>query len=260
VLRPPKWTASGRLKIDRANQHIYDFERAVDAFKELSPYFIHPEVNPQGRHGVQFSVRVVHDMPTAVLSTIAADAIHNLLTALEHLWKNATKVPPTARKNYFPAFQSTEGLKARLEREQQSAAKVACQLLYDLDALCPDNPFRKIREFDDSDKHHALSLVASTLESLRVDIGQMLGMERLNAYPFFTELARHKPKVIIEGTPLFSVAGDVAELYPDRELAFDIAFGDSEILKGEPVLPTLKYFAKSVDGLATEFINAGLLD
>jgi hypothetical protein len=57
---------------------------------------------------------------------IAGDAINNLRSALDVLWRQATN--PTGRKAYFP-FDTADGLKGRLSRVKQAATKDAFRLL-----------------------------------------------------------------------------------------------------------------------------------
>ena len=47
------------------------------------------------------------------------------------------------------------------------------------------------------------------------------------------------------------------EVYP--QITFEVAFGEGEILKGEPILTTLNQFANVVDGIVEAFTTAGLL-
>src|ERR1041385_2774369 len=70
-------------KLERAKQHIIDFERAQQIFLDQNPYVAvhYSEVNPRD-YVIEF--RLYESCPDHLL-TIVGDAIHNLRSALDHL-------------------------------------------------------------------------------------------------------------------------------------------------------------------------------
>lgn len=254
------WASSGRVKINRAHKHIEDLERAISDFRNLDPYFAIPEVNPDGRHGVAWLVRVVHEMDPMV-SAIAADAIHNLHVALDQMWQRAIHGRENVERDYFPFYESPDCAKARFRGKEKDRCKQAVDLLNRADAFRIGNPFWQINSFDNSDKHDTMNIVACWLTHFRMDVG---GIFAADFGPLGITTVQHQitPDAfteLIEGTELAFFPGEVAEHYPEREITFEIAFGKGEVLAGKEIVPAIQGLAESVEGLAAAFIEAGLL-
>lgn len=250
------WKTSGQVKIDRANKHIEDLEVMLNDFRELNPYYLMPESNPDGAPGARFTVRVVHDIPPQ-LSAITADAIHNLHVALDHLWQLTTSHGRSRRGNHFPAYLTPETAEARLAREQDGPAKAAVRLLHSANEFRPGNPCWTIREFDDADKHDTLRLVAGVLDSFWVDMGRLFEGDSWSEEVGFI-VPQPRP-VLDDGYLMFLTNHPVAEMHPDYEIGFQLAFGEGEILAGQPVVPMVRQLSQSVNGIAEAFLKAGLL-
>ena len=62
-----------------------------------------------------------------------------------------------------------------------------------------------------------------------------------------------------DGYLMFHTNHPVAEAHPDYEIGFEIAFGEGEILAGQPLLRAVKQLSQSVSGIAEAFLKAGLL-
>jgi hypothetical protein len=72
---------SARIKLERANKHIKDFNVLLSAFFDESTNRI---VFDEDFNGVQKIELVVRDLPDALVCAVG-DAIHNLRTALDHI-------------------------------------------------------------------------------------------------------------------------------------------------------------------------------
>jgi hypothetical protein len=102
-----KWSTSGRVKIERAYEHIAEFERELAAFRDTRPYRVIRESDSDD-HPSGMLVAIQADPMPIRFSTITADCIHNLHVALDHLWQRATLGPGSSKRNYFPAYPSAE--------------------------------------------------------------------------------------------------------------------------------------------------------
>lgn len=263
-----EWATSGRVKIDRANEHIRHVETEFAAFTKRRPYVIGPEFYDEDydptdkRYGHVFPI-IEREQVDIRWSAVVADAVHNLHAALDHLWQRVTTSEPH-RQNYFPARKSPEAAKSVLGRKEKGRRPPAIELLASVNAFEVGNPFWRIREFDDADKHDTLPLVAVYPGDLRVNFARMRGRympdEIIWSYlPKEIEVEQHSSLSVLENGAALYAYPFVADLDVDVELAPLIVFGEGGPLKGEAVLPTLEHFSTAVDSLAAAFIAAGLL-
>lgn len=78
---------SAKLKVERANQLISDFDEAFQTFLDRHPYGIFSN----GRQGPNCHFGITEPIPDEIM-IVAGDAVHNLHTALDHciwaLWTN----------------------------------------------------------------------------------------------------------------------------------------------------------------------------
>jgi hypothetical protein len=257
------WTSSGRLKIQRANEHVLDLERRIDAFREREPYEIvakyELEFTDGSRRpvdGTSFHVNV-RERPDPMWSCIAADAIHNLHVALDHLWQRAAHGTKHAARDHFPAYRSPEAAKARSGGENKRILK-ALKLLRQVNAFEVGNPFWAIRCFDDTDKHDTMTLVAVALPEFEADFTRLHGPE-YDGSPRTFRPPRRDNWFLEHGHQLYYTTERVAQGDVDHHLPFEIAFGEGEVLKGEAVVPTIQKFSAEVDGLASAFLASGLV-
>lgn len=72
------------LKVDRAQKHLREFERAIGRPRKRRPYTEDVRIEPDSGH-YRWSVRLqVTGDPDFGLAVIAGDVLHNLRTALDH--------------------------------------------------------------------------------------------------------------------------------------------------------------------------------
>jgi len=74
---------------------------------------------------------MVTEFPPLRLGAIAGDAIHNLRSALDILWRHAMypKGGRSGRKDPFPFLASAEMYEARLKREKEGFRQKAVRLV-----------------------------------------------------------------------------------------------------------------------------------
>ena len=247
------WASSGQIKVERAREHIRDLESEIAGFRNRNPYRVMSERNAQ-HGGTDAVVRVLEPVPTA-WSAIASDAIHNLNVALDYMWQRAVHGSKVARGDYFPVCANPEEAERRFKGRQSGRVQQAVKVLRDAGAFSAANPFHAIREFDNTDKHDTISLVACYLPEWGIDIGRSVGARR----PIVFRQRFAEWRSIEDGLVLYSLAATLSEVDVDHELPFEIVFGQPEALKGEPVIPAIQRLAQAVDDLASAFCAKGLI-
>lgn len=243
------WPSSGKTKIDRAYEHIEYFEAEVESFRERRPFQLTPERYVNGNFGTTFTVHVRENIPI-IWGAVVADAIHNLRVALDYMWQLAVYGSKQRKGDQFPSFPNPKAAKVRFDGKEKGRIKAAVETLKSVDAFRVENPFWDIRCFDDADKHDTMALVAHFLTGFRVDTS-------LAEEWSFIPGPSGKKGVIEEGAILYAVP-PITKVQVSPEATFEIAFGESKVLKGEPIIPTLEDFADDVTDLAEAFEEDGL--
>lgn len=265
------------VKIERAKEHISDLEAEISAFKQRNPYTVVHDV--ESKPGHRLSLVRVHGQPSAHIGAIASDAIHNLRSALDILWVVVTGAPNEGRKTYFPIHETAETFERRFSGKIKSPLKSAVDLLRVIkpyqggtDALW------HLQVLDNADKHHMLTPVGTAFVSVVMAPPQWVtdSMPPGSSYPVFTGIPTDRQCPLKDGAILWDEkldppSGDwpadvLANLdrirrEPDdyTKFIFDVAFSETEILHGEPILPTLMQIAGIVESVAKAYISAGLL-
>jgi len=250
---PPRgWASGGRVKIERAKEHIGDLEAASRQFFDATPYSLLAE--PDAEPG-NYVLRIVERKKAPLRwSAIASDAIHNLRSSLDILWRFAIYgVKPTARKAYFPISETAHDFETRFHGEPKSAnVKAAVDILKAAKPYKGGNDaFWYLNAIDIRDKHEMLTLAVCAFRSLLV-----------TAYPETTIQMRREDFLspVEDGTIMCRLTGDIpSPMDMQTQFVFEVAFGQGEILQGEAVLPTLRQFADVVDGIVDAFTTANLL-
>ncbi len=248
------WDASGRVKIERAKEHISQLDIASREFFDTNPYEVRFEPD---RELEGYVVRIVQRelAPSLRWSAITADAVHNLRSSLDILWRMAIhgKVR-TTRRAYFPIYDTAEEFKARQWGEPQRPNVRAA-----VDILAATKPYKggndalwALHALDTRDKHEMLTLTVGTFRSLLI-----------KAFPDTTIYMQPEDFLspVEDGAVMSRLAPDITTIPVDmhHEFVFEVTFAQGEILEGEAVLPTLHQFANMVDGIVDAFATAQLL-
>jgi hypothetical protein len=242
---PRRWDTSGRVKIERAKEHILDLDTTQKAFLDSNPHRIIIEPQKKTRRG-PYSISIEYAPVPTRWSAIAADAIHNLRSALDILWRFAVHGDSQdARYAFFPFKAGVDEFKAGFGGEPQAPnVKKAVNLIKEIKPYPGGNdPLCHLHAMDLRDKHEVLGLVGIAFW-YRTTIDE--------------EVVRLSP--VKDGTVKGTFDGAVpTEMHVKQQLLFEVAFAQGEILEGEPVLPVLHQFAGEVEGVAEAFLAAGLL-
>jgi len=254
----PDWAASGRVKIERAKEHIGNLETEITTFGKRDPYVTVPDIDAQTGDVV---VRVnVRERPDPRWGAIAGDAVHNLRSALNVLWRIVypATVRDRNRRNGFPIYGSAEMFETRSRGKKQGAAQRVMDVLKALKPYKGGNDLLWMLEVvNNTDKHQLLipvfmnfggGLVTLTPEDEPPIIYQMTG--------------QHSIHPIEDGAILFRILRPTRaglKMKVDVQITLPVAFAQPEIVEGQPIVTTLHQLAGVVDGVAETFTRAGLL-
>lgn len=235
-----------RLKIERAKRHIRELTEETEAFHSREPYaiFTEDEVSAGQRH---WKVHIKERVP-AEWSGIVGGAIHNARAALDLLLVAVVRHDDPGRASYnhvhFTVRETRDKFKARLPENMQGASAKARRLVEHLRPYKGGNEaFWRLHQLDILDKHKAIIPVGSAYTRF----GYTLDMAGL--FPDQAWMQSVKPVTIsmhpadrmfpLEDGATLLTAGIDPPFQNEVQFKFEIAFGEGQILDGEPVVPAL---------------------
>lgn len=254
--------ASVRAKIERAKHHVRDLEARLDTFRQLRPYRLFSETESDTGHTVH-KVRV-HHQPSAELSLVAGEVIHQLRSGLDHLaWQLWDANGRTGREKlvYFPVYETEpEYITVRPGKIQAFFGPAAVSILDTLQPHATGNSLLwKLHQMNNIDKHRRLSLVACSVVDLALTFPSFAGSPRVGI-PNTSAIGA--PRVIEDGavicaTHSFRTSGTplLPEMQPNLEVAFEIVFNEPGVVEGEAVLHFLEQLTGLVDGVIQQFVS-----
>ena len=128
-----------------------------------------------------------------------------------------------------------------------------------------DDALWRLHRLNIIDKHRTLITVGSAFRSVNIGAMMFRQMQRdLSSDPDWAGIIDMPPLDVFygvadrmcplkQGDILFIDKGPNAEVDEQMQFRFDVAFGESQIAEGEPVLETLVAMADRVDELITNF-------
>jgi hypothetical protein len=260
------WASSGGVKIKRAKKHVRDLEAEIKAFREPSPYLVVTDEDTKPGL-ILYRVRILR-YPDASWGAIAGDALHNLRSALNILWRIAAcdpGLPADERSPPFP-FDTAKKFKTRLTElggSTEPREKVLVQVLQQVKPYEGGNPLLELLvEANDMDKHRLLLPAYLSIADMVVKVGGRGPDDWMEQFPIYLGASWGKPICPVEdGAILWVNAGrdHPAHVNMDAQPALDIAFGEGKAIKGKPILDTLLQITGEVEGIAKKFLIAGLV-
>lgn len=169
-------------KIERAEKHLIDLDAAVGRFNDLHPYTVAKAVEGKKKK-VVWRLEFTADPADTDIPLIAADAIYNLRSCLEHLM--GALVPNKERTSAeFPIFfegvwdaivpgEDQQRIKSRL-RWASVVKSLSPDAVAILKSLQPDDTggdkscLRIINRLSNKDRHRKLPVVASGLRNVTI--------------------------------------------------------------------------------------------
>src|SRR5436190_15222019 len=151
------WATSGRVKIERAKEHIANLETEIPAFGKGDFYTAVPNIDKQtGEVVIRLRVR---ERPPPRWGAVAGDAVHNLRSALNILWRTvwSVTVRDENRKDSFRIFDSADAFKTRFRGKQQGGRQPVVDILQALKPYKGGNDLLwMLEEINNTDKHRML--------------------------------------------------------------------------------------------------------
>jgi hypothetical protein len=253
------------VKVERAKEHVRDLETLVQGFLQSNPYEIVVQDEPDTGDRV-FRVKV-NSEPPLKWSAIIGDAIHNLRAALDLLVCELVRGEgnPVTVETGFPIFKSAKAFKSGFSGKVKGAPKEAIDLIKRAKPYKGGNePLWWLHRLDIADKHRVLITVGSAYHSFILDAAR--------AFDDFPDLP---PELVIpqdvtipiaikpadrqwplkDGAIVFKVSRESrSKMDENTQFAFEVAFGEGEVVQGEPLIPTLHQLVEFVEGLMEPFL------
>lgn len=259
-----------RVKVERAKEHIDNLEPLVQGFLQSKPYEVFPYNEPDTGDLV-YKAKVLAQ-PPLWWSAVIGDAIHNLRSSLDLLICELVRAEGKEVKpnTGFPVFKNavafTNAFKSGPPGQIKGAPKVAVDLIKKAKPYKGgDEAFWRLHQLDITDKHKLLVPVGAAYRSVILDFARAFDnipdlppkfvLPRDFSMPIGLRPAdRQFP--LKDGVELFRVPAQVrndpmAQVHNNPQFTFEVAFGEGEVVKGEPLLPTLPQLAQFVE----EFIE-----
>jgi hypothetical protein len=245
-----------KLKVERAKSHIKDLEAAFQTFLDSGPYALFGEENPQTGEAV-VRIAVSKEIPVQ-WSVIIGDAVHNLRAALDCTVCDLIRLA-TGTETYSGGFPLAEN--RRVEKATRigkiegvsGPAKRRIMRLY----RCPrwHDAMWGLHWLDIIDKHNRIIPVASAMLRIEAEVGLIDVFQGPDgSFRFGGPGPDGVPLMLPAGVPdtfkRISPLRQNAELHripagvnENVHATFGIAFAQTKVFEGEPIIETLKYLA-----------------
>jgi hypothetical protein len=233
-----------RLKVERANEHIRDFDsRCAEFFKSGAGVIT---IKPDSETGDDFVEITAQAMPDS-FALIIGDALHNLKSALDFVWwEIVSGDTQKGTKENFPIYRTDKELIAFLDqrKQQQSVVTIADTLL---------NVIQPYFTGDGESLFHLHKL--NIMDKHKLLIPQI---QALKLYTFFVEDEhgeRHgiNERLFSAKRPLILKHRGSGKLKVIKEgyCHAAVIFGKRTPVAGRIVAPTLRSFAVAVNRVLT---------
>jgi hypothetical protein len=253
-----------RIKVERAKHHFGDLQARYERFQDTKPY---PAVRYDEPHTGDLIYRVkVSEQPPLPWSAIIGDCVHNLRSALDLLVCEMVRArgKRVTDDTGFPIFKSADVFESDHARKVQGVPKVAVDLIKEAEPYQgANNPFWRLHKLDIADKHKLLVPVGMAHEHTTntytladvLDAYPDATTINLSEIPSSTGIGIAAPKLTfpleddaeIHRIPATLREDPIAQMNMNPEFEFEVAFGEVEVVKGQPLMPTLLQFIQFVE-------------
>lgn len=239
---------SARRKLDRAEQHIRDFESVFKDWVKLRPH--RPVIKGKKENGEwsRIWIELIIDVPLPLeLPLILGDAVHNLRCSLDHaMWDligfdggsqhKQLQFPVGARRVDFEA--SARGVITPSQSIKDLIVSLAAypagdgELLYAAHAL------------DRLDKHRTITPIAHVSYIDSVHLIDIVNKKRVRAKPFYS--------IADDGAVFTAPKGFGLDMDRNVYPTPDIFFPEVDVVPNEPVLTALWHMIDGVSGAVSK--------
>jgi hypothetical protein len=257
------------IKVERAKHHFRDLQTLVERFLEAKPYRVVPYDEPDTGdlvHRVE-----VFDQPPLIWSAIAGDCVHNLRSSLDLLVCEMVRANgrPVTPDTAFYIAKSADAFKSGYNGKIQGTPKCAVDLIKKAKPYQgANNPFWRLHQLDIEDKHKLLVPIGvvhnKIITTLRLDDFStidhdpttIIGNELVTPPHGISMVGPSFP--LEDGAEIYRVPPSLrsdprAQMHVYPKLVIEIAFGEVEVVEGEPIIPTLGGLIKFVEGFVKQF-------
>ncbi len=235
------------VKIERAKEHILNLGPEVSAFLHRNPYATFGEDDPKTGDRV-IRVHVIEEPPLR-LGAIAADGIHNMRACLDFLaWRLvlANGRTPNSRTK-FPVSGNAKDFESRDLPKIEGASQTAIDLIRSFRPYKSGNDvLYALHRLDLMQKHRDLIPVGAALDRHKLEIS---GLGTLEGYGSPTGHPTYPLKdgvEIMRITPAFR-----SQMHYDPQFTFSVTLGETEVLKGQPLVEALHEMLDTVEYLVS---------
>ena len=242
-----------RAKIDRAKQHLQDFNLGLQAFYKTNPYEVSSKEDANTGQRIYYLVKA--DPVPDPLTAIAADILFNLRTPLDHIAYQAVLESRSGTKPdwlvYYPICATAKDYPS----VRTKVKGIRKELLDAIDATEPyeggkGHALWQLNALHKPDKHELL-VGASTLADVDIsshfkDAFKSMGVDLPEIPSVFIKSADKTGLRV--GDTVFTEPIDPKPQH-ERKFACYVAFDDARVVNGEPALKTLQDIANLVDDI-----------
>jgi hypothetical protein len=273
-----------KSKVERAEQHIRDLEAVWRTHKKRA-YPVTRKKDAKAREYI-YTLRDVKPVPVNV-PWLVGDAVHNLRSALDHVAYHLAVVATSGTGPfdglYFPIGKDRTSFKSKLRQAKKyktAAGGTVKRLRQDaIDAIKLIEPYEGgkgellsyIHQLDVIDKHHSLLAIGAANVSHSMPPSQVrrykeaLGISaddreltpKITSRAFLTNSGQVPIYPLEAGQELRRVPFE--EFDKNMYFTFEVAFGEPQVIKGKPLIPTLYRASKLIRDIIRDFENGGLL-
>jgi hypothetical protein len=222
------------LKVERAKHHIRQLDIAIRRFDKSEPYTLSIQHKPNIGH-VALYVASLEPVPEYI-ALIIGDAVHNFRSALDHLaWQLVEAGGGVPDKDtYFPICQNAQQYASAVGKGEIKKIPVGTKeaLSAVQPYICGNDTLWHIHELDRIDKHRLLITTTTAIKKWSIVIDPSIGRE----------IGWEEPlRTLKVGDEIVNVPEDTYHRtgHKNFKLGINVAFGQTEILAGKPVLETL---------------------
>jgi hypothetical protein len=264
------------VKVERAKKHIRDLEVETRDFLDSYPYEVSIKPDPQVAEAIKYHIVSVRETPNPILA-IVGDTLFNLRAALDHLayqlaLVNGTRDRKILKATSFPIFDDATIYKTNVHRKVQGMSQAAIDVI---DATKPykggNDTLWRLHSLNNLDKHRFLITagfhVAAFIPPPIMRVAIIKALAAQEGWP--VNISDAQLEAIALSMPLsggncplkvgdelklpFDRIPDMPELKKDIRFTFEIAFNESQIAEGEPLLETLHQMVELVGNIILAF-------
>jgi hypothetical protein len=249
-------------KIKRAKKNIRDFEEARATFFASQPYSLSFYCDLESRR-MWTAVNIVQELPEEDMGAIIGDVLGDLRAALDYLIHEITN-HTGAEHLAFPISGNEHGFKAAIKGIKKLTPKenrAAMDLLRATKAYQggEGHGLWQLNKLNDLNKHRLPLPVGcclawfelDTAGEMRRNFPELDWVQKIPSMPLAIRPSRNARNYPLkDGAVIF---GQPSHMNMQTKFAFEIAFGEGQVMDGEPVLPTLLQFTELVEGTIKPF-------